>query len=781
MARRGETISIAITTYNRPDGCLRLLRDIHREANASKFRVRVAVFDDASTEDYGEVRGFLRTQGWQWHRMPENGGKRGYWKVVNAVLNRWANDASPYFYFLQDDIRLCDSFFERTVGLWGQIGHANKATLYLLRDSDRDQVGVACWTKFKSRVEGVVERTQWCDCAAFMAGRGFIEGLNGKLDPVGDARWQADPKLSSGVGSQISLRLNHRKYAMFRALHSYVLHIDGNVSKMNPDKRKECPMRAVRFIDGPDAESAILSEYDQVTASLATIPSRRSSLAKVVSRLLPQVDRLNVYLNENPRIVGGDGYPHLPEFLRHPKITTVWSRDTEFGDMGDAGKFYWASEVQGWHIVCDDDVLYPPDFVDKLITGAERYGKRCAVGLHGAILTEPFGAYYGSRRTFHFTRELPKDTSVHILASNSLCYHTSTIRVHRDDFKHPNMGDIWFALLAQQQRVPLVCLKHARGWIKDDKTTRGDSIYAHSKKKVSGSRKNTADKQTEVVRLNMPWRVFSPSGRVIHSIGQAPAPQVSSRRRRLRAAAANARLAAFLVPTTNRPLLLASVLRSLMLQEAVPGWDVEILVGGPADDPGRVMAELAGARYIEAEGTTPGHKINAMMAATKAELLMLADDDDLQSPWRAQAAIKAHTEGYGWSSGGRWYCVDQRSGKAVVWEGKASLVGTLVSAKASVAKAAGGWPEIPSGKDGIFASRLRRAKFKDITDDLRMGTVQLQHSKNIHRRRPFPEEGVTVRCGRFNVTGCGGLAALEPHLPATTIRLARALVQKDNT
>ena len=254
-----------------------------------------------------------------------------------------------------------------------------------------------------------------------------------------------------------------------------------------------------------------------ITASLATIPSRRHTLEKVVRRLLDQVDHLNVYLNETPALRGKANT--IPSFLRHPKITAVCSQDTEYGDRGDAGKFYWASEVKGWHIVCDDDVLYPENFVSTLIAGAEKYQRRCAVGFHGAVLVEPLTSYYNCRQVSHFANAVPRDVPVHILASNSLCYHTDTIKVHRDDFKHANMGDIWFGLLAQEQAVPLICLKHAGGWMMDDTTTRADSIYAHSKSGVK-STKNTADVQTATVQMHAPWRLRDATGRVVSSTGQ---------------------------------------------------------------------------------------------------------------------------------------------------------------------------------------------------------------------------------------------------------------------
>ena len=90
-----------------------------------------------------------------------------------------------------------------------------------------------------------------------------------------------------------------------------------------------------------------------ITASLATIPSRIPQLQKTVESLLPQVDRLNIFLNN---------YTTVPEFLNHDKI------QLGFGDnsIGDAGKFYWASETKGFQMYCDDDIIYLGDYVAKM-------------------------------------------------------------------------------------------------------------------------------------------------------------------------------------------------------------------------------------------------------------------------------------------------------------------------------------------------------------------------------------------------------------------------------
>jgi len=515
------TLVVLITTFDRPALLMRLLEDIDTQAAVGGHRVHVRVYDDASSRDYSGVVRYLQTRKHFYRRATTRHGKQRLWEWMNCVLQDAKNSGEELFLFLQDDIRLCKNFFTQLQARWSEL-RGRPATLNLHRDEERARATTGCWTLAPLQRMGKVSSVGWTDCAAFLCARPALAALGWRLKPIPKSRWSSNARLSSGVGQQLSTRLHRGGWALYRTELSLVVHADAP-SQLNPRRRES--MRTVHFVDG-SAEVVRLERQalprEKVTASLATIPGRRESLRKVVRSLLPQVDQLNVYLNRTP-VRGRDEYPRLPGFLLHPKICAVWCKDTSFGDQGDAGKYYWASEIEGYHVICDDDVLYPPDFIAALVGGVEKYQRQVVVGFHGAILTTPFQRYYGSRRTYHFSSKQGKDVPVHIVAgAGGVCYHSSTLQVHRDDFKHPNMGDIWFALLAQQQKVPCVCLAHARAWLQDGGPPGEDSIYSRSTGDEGANWKNTADVQTRVIKDNMPWKVRAADGRVLAVVRSTP-------------------------------------------------------------------------------------------------------------------------------------------------------------------------------------------------------------------------------------------------------------------
>ena len=186
---------------------------------------------------------------------------------------------------------------------------------------------------------------------------------------------------------------------------------------------------------------------EQIQASLASIPSRKGNLQKVIVSLLPQVDVIRVYLN---------GYDHVPSFLSDSKIVVARSQD--HGDNGDAGKFFWCEDCSGYQLICDDDLIYHGSYVQSCIRAIEKYNRKVVVGLHGVLLNDPpRSSYYDCRKVIHWKSTLKSDRFVHILATCSLAYHKDTVHILKSDFKIPNMADIWLGLTCQSQSVPMLC------------------------------------------------------------------------------------------------------------------------------------------------------------------------------------------------------------------------------------------------------------------------------------------------------------------------------------
>ena len=235
----------------------------------------------------------------------------------------------------------------------------------------------------------------------------------------------------------------------------------------------------------------------RVMACVASIPSRVHGLERVVASLLPQCDRLGVYLN---------GYDSVPAFLLKDKITVATSQ--AHGDIGDIGKFFWVDDWAGYYLTCDDDIDYPGYYVERIVQKLRQYAHKAVCGWHGSLILAPFEDFYDPkyRRVLAFGSERARDTPAHVLGTGCLGFHRGCVDIRRGDFDVPNMADIYFALRAQRLAIPLIVIEHRAGELKEIPDTQDTSIYRHSKE-GKATQSDTGARQTAMVKQHAPWRI----------------------------------------------------------------------------------------------------------------------------------------------------------------------------------------------------------------------------------------------------------------------------------
>ena len=213
---------------------------------------------------------------------------------------------------------------------------------------------------------------------------------------------------------------------------------------------------------------------DKIIASVASMPSRSSSLMETVNSIVPQVDELHVYLND---------YNIIPEYLNYDKIKIFLSQN-EVGDLGDVGKFFTSGKIEGYHFTIDDDLIYPEDYVKNTIEVIEKYNRKCVVSYHGRRFHKfPISSYYRSARVndrFACLRDEKRFEWLHIGGSGVTAYHTDTIKFDVSDFKAKNMADIWYSKKCQENKVPILHIPHKKGYIiESEQYDKNTSIFAH--------------------------------------------------------------------------------------------------------------------------------------------------------------------------------------------------------------------------------------------------------------------------------------------------------------
>lgn len=182
------------------------------------------------------------------------------------------------------------------------------------------------------------------------------------------------------------------------------------------------------------------------TANIATLPSREKQLARTIKSLYNQVDLIYIRLND---------YKEAPDWVYDNKI-----RFKTGLNEGDAAKF--REDAEGYYFTCDDDIIYPPDYVKKLKDRLDGD----IVTIHGKNFHTPIESYYhGAFDKIRCDNETSTDKIVQIPGTGVMAFHTDTIKFNKEDFPRKNMADIWVGIKAKKEGIKINCIAKPRNWI----------------------------------------------------------------------------------------------------------------------------------------------------------------------------------------------------------------------------------------------------------------------------------------------------------------------------
>ena len=199
-----------------------------------------------------------------------------------------------------------------------------------------------------------------------------------------------------------------------------------------------------------------MTRHSDVFVGIASFGRRARMLEAAVESLLPQVDRIGVYLNN---------YPEIPSFLDHPRIVVEVSAD--HGDLRDNGKFFFLGKTgHRFYASADDDLVYPPDYIDVLKGCLGDAGPGSAIAVHGAVYPPRLLDMFTSRHLFHFSESLQHVMPVHLVGTGTLFFDQAEWQLSFDEFGEPGMADVWFARSAKARGARLFVVNRNRDWLR---------------------------------------------------------------------------------------------------------------------------------------------------------------------------------------------------------------------------------------------------------------------------------------------------------------------------
>lgn len=189
-------------------------------------------------------------------------------------------------------------------------------------------------------------------------------------------------------------------------------------------------------------------------ACMASVPENMSYLKTSVESILPQVDTLHVFLQD---------YESVPAFLNHEKIYI--SRSQDFGNLGECGKYYWVEEISGYQFICSELMKYPSHYVENMRKAVEVHDKKAIVGLGGLVIDENSFSINKAVDVFESTGRLDHTRNVDVVDDSAIAFHSSVLKISRHHFYQQEFSSYWLSILAKEQNIPLLCMKHEENWI----------------------------------------------------------------------------------------------------------------------------------------------------------------------------------------------------------------------------------------------------------------------------------------------------------------------------
>jgi len=214
-----------------------------------------------------------------------------------------------------------------------------------------------------------------------------------------------------------------------------------------------------------------------VTVQLASIPDRADMMIKTVKSLYLQDTVCNIRVMLN----------NYPDCFMTPPLPGVEFIDRN-NEKGDAEKFYGFNKVKGYIFTCDDDLIYPPDYVSTMIRFLKEHGDKVIATCHGRVMNpKPVTTSYGDRKAaYHWIREVNETVHLDIGGTGVMAWHSDYFFPDYKKITKKNMADIWIHGFAKQQGCSIMLCPHPGDWIKyqNPKNTIWDEHYPNPKEQT---------------------------------------------------------------------------------------------------------------------------------------------------------------------------------------------------------------------------------------------------------------------------------------------------------
>lgn len=185
-----------------------------------------------------------------------------------------------------------------------------------------------------------------------------------------------------------------------------------------------------------------------ITVNICTYSGRKDVLPKAIASLREQTIPVHI------RVYYNDYEPEKANFEQHTGE-----------DYTDRGKFVFLSGGDEIYFCCDDDLYYPPDYIQKTLKALKRYPKSI-VTYHGRKLKAKDVGYYRGHEIMGYMHNVPEDRELDIPGTGVCAFDTKYVNPNILQYSEDRMADVLLGLEAAKKDIPVIGLSHNNGWIR---------------------------------------------------------------------------------------------------------------------------------------------------------------------------------------------------------------------------------------------------------------------------------------------------------------------------
>jgi len=384
------------------------------------------------------------------------------------------------------------------------------------------------------------------------------------------------------------------------------------------------------------------SSKDEISVFMATYPGGFETVVDAIKSILQQtkkVDRIILHVNSDKP----------PTNL--PSDSRIDVRLSEKNDA-DNGKFKYMDEFSGYFLTVDDDISYPTDYVEKMLSYVDRFGRKSIIGVHGAVFpvgppVTRWSEYLDLRRTHTFTSANSSFTQVNCLGTGTIAFHSQIGIPSFERFDTLRMVDLHIAVWAQENNITMYSCPRRKNWLTEFEIEHQTRIWAqaNNETELQAEMIQTLNKIQSWKKLHIleseilkgPLSMFEGWGNRQIPMGMKLPNQLEWKE------LPDTPKVTIYIPAFNTAAYIVECVNSALMQ-TYQNIEISIQNGGDADDTYAKLLQHYSSNekiIISSKLSTLGEGTNIAIAQGSGELILQLDSDDILHPRAVELLVSA--------------------------------------------------------------------------------------------------------------------------------------------